>query len=295
MKYISKIFVIVLCLSSYAFAGVKSFLRINEKTRNVELAFKTYYNPQTDQIIKVISTYHIGDKAFYDTARESMRRATVLYESIGLTHEDIEEANKRIRDLGGSIATISSSPELSSLLLAPSWIYTYALALGLAHQTEALKYDSAAKLIHADKVSQEAKKDLEQLKEDKRREEMLRQALNEKIGYWSLTFPSVCKKAAEYALVCASMATWLSGAKEAFLKGQIQEVLDSKNFSQDFIERNQIVIDELKPLIESPKTNPIIAIVYGVKHSPFFAQYLKKNGFKLINTEWVVLTSLDQK
>lgn len=289
MQFIFKIIILSLIFCSLtAFGDKKSFVSINEKARTVEIAFRTYFNSKTDQLVKLIPVFHIGDQKFYDQVRDNMSGATALYESVGLTLEDIEDANRRIRELGGSIATIFSSPELTSLLLAPNWTYTYALALGLVHQQEALRYDTAKKLIHADKFANVHRE------ENKPSDELLRKALNEKIGFWSLTFPSICKKTAEYYTYCYSVANWLSGAKESFLRTLVKEILEPKSFAQDFHERNQIVLDKLAKLINKPDNYPYIVIIYGANHAPFFAEFLNKNGFDLIKTDWVVLTSLDQ-
>jgi len=289
MQHFLFITFILLFLTSFASYSDNSFLRINEETRNVELAFKTFVNKEKGKSVEIIASFHLGDKAFYDAVRQNITGKTVLYESYGLTSEDEEKAEKQISELGGSVATIFSNPELSSLLLPRTWIYAWALWLGLVFEGNYLKFDTAASLIHAD-VN---KKMVEE--ENQQNDEELRAILNKKIGFFGLNFPSLCQKTASYAFYCINIASWLLGLKEIFFRVWAKNVKESLNHDPDFYESNDIVTGKLGALIDSPESSNDIAVVYGVKHAPFFEQFLKESGFELEKEEWVVLTSLDQK
>jgi hypothetical protein len=279
--------IIIFLYSLNLFCDENPFMRINEETRNVELAFRTYEN-KAGKKVKLIALQHIGDPHFFDKVRKNMRDFTVLYENRGFSLEDVKKARERINSLGGSIAEIQNSPELTSLFISPSWDLALALVLGLVHQDLYLKYDTAAELIHADIHSDKI------AKLDNINDETLRKSIHEKVGKIASNYPTICGKALAWGYYCISLGSWLGGLKEKFFRASLnQHLAADKSKDELFHKRNTIVLEKLDALINSPSPNNI-AIVYGALHAHVFEEFLLKHDFQLIDEKWEVLTSLDQ-
>src|SRR5437762_14340598 len=104
-------YILLSYLISYPLFSENTFIRINDETRKVELAVKTYENSATKDTVKLIAMFHIGDREYYDEIAQEIKGLILLYENYGLSLQDIKKAEKRVKSLGDSISQVYSSPE----------------------------------------------------------------------------------------------------------------------------------------------------------------------------------------
>lgn len=278
----------LLCILSLQALG-EGFLRIDEHARQLKIAFKTYERQKDKRKVILMAMLHMGDASFYKLAGDKLDGLTALYESVNLTEEDKKRLYERINSLGSYYKEIYNSPELSSIMLSPGWQNLLALAYGLVNQDDVMSYDKAKKLIHADLY------DAELAKKFINREELaLKESMDKSIPLMGKMCIGLCKIVTNYGYSLLKNMNWYLGKKESFLRALLEAHFSGKS-DKEFEDRTNIIISKLKPLIDAAEWPNDVAVVYGAKHLALIETFLEENGFKLIDTEWVTLSSLDQE
>lgn len=263
------------------------FIRFNEETQEVQVAYKTYQSPDGKTLVKLIGMCHRSLPSFFDEVGNLLKDNVVLYEMAGGTLEQKRQFHDRIKNLGELYWAVYEAK--SEIVEGPN-------ALGLIDQNY-LSYYQATELIHADIPHNPECSRVHAMSDDELKSSLYSPIQNLiAAGHIDPTDDLIeqYKKVLHSSKILQTQEEALQELKEIFFsliavcealrQGGSSELL-KEDLDYVIHRRNQYVFDAFNLVLSREIAPPQIAIVYGTGHMPFVHHFLLAKKFTHLANE----------